>query len=622
MWLLSTDRAELHLHNNPEDVPGGYAILSHVWDTREQTYQDIRQLQENCASDRTNPRDFVGEKIKQSCLIAERHGYKWIWNDTCCIDKTSSSALSEAINSMYRYYSLADVCYAFLADVPSASSTRPLDEKSAKLFAKSKWHKRGWTLQELIAPSFLIFLSSRWEVLGTKHHLASLLESVTRVPAPLLTNEQELGSFSPAQRISWAADRETTRIEDRAYSLLGIFGIHMTTLYGEGERAFQRLQEKIMKTSIDTSLFTWGPRIEWSSLCAAASAKGRHHDHRNSDLYLLSTSPRKYHLASKVYFATSPTLFGRTPNDPAIETLGGQVIRKPYSSRPTSIPTFSITQYGVHCHFPVITTPSFKVAILFCRDETTQLGLILTPCPDALDPLLPLYHTGWSSSDGTEPVRVVQLGDSLDNLRFFDVPVEIRWEELYIATRPPPIATPIPHRFYARSLFAPFRLSQHVFTTITKSGWGLIRDVTDSHLWVDRQTSDLSFIRRGPEGVCLIFAMGTCSDPSKHLTESHTLSSLRPEHWASFWIIQGESTDDSTRPSHRCPEDHIARWPDMKRLFVEKHAGYYYPFAVSFSRCPVNPDETLVLSAAKAGVRHRLGVSGFSRYGPFAIANV
>ena len=127
MWLLSTDRAELHEFLSPVDVlpDGGYAILSHVWnkppEPKEQSFKDVRKIVKRCKAEGKNPRDHVSEKIRRSCEIAEADGYKWIWNDTCCIDKTSSAELTEAINSMYRYYSLADVCFVYLRDVPTSS---------------------------------------------------------------------------------------------------------------------------------------------------------------------------------------------------------------------------------------------------------------------------------------------------------------------------------------------------------------------------------------------------------------------------------------------------------------------------------------------------------------------
>ena len=260
MWLLNTHRAELQFFPTPHSVPKGYAILSHVWDGEEESFHDIQALRAQCASTGANPRDLTSPKVRNFCLLAEQHGYDWVWIDTCCIDKSSSAELSEAINSMFRWYSLAETCYAYLADVSRATFSH--DAAGARTFCQSRWHTRGWTLQELIAPDIVVFLSSEWKVLGTRVGLADLLEKITNIPVEVLRLETELSSVSIAARMSWAAKRKTTRPEDEAYCLMGIFRINMPTLYGEGRQAFQRLQEEIMRRSTDTSLFAWGAPTE------------------------------------------------------------------------------------------------------------------------------------------------------------------------------------------------------------------------------------------------------------------------------------------------------------------------------------------------------------------------
>jgi hypothetical protein len=170
----------------------------------------------------------------------------------CCIDKTSSAELSEAINSMYHWYRKADVCFAYLEDVPSAGTEFPLSS-----MANSRWFSRGWTLQELVAPQIIEFYASDWKFLGTKEDSCDRLSSITGIHAEALRN-QPVESFSIAQKMSWASRRTTTRPEDIAYSLLGLFNVSMPVLYGEGaKKAFARLQEEIMKDSDDQSLFAW-----------------------------------------------------------------------------------------------------------------------------------------------------------------------------------------------------------------------------------------------------------------------------------------------------------------------------------------------------------------------------
>ena len=273
MWLLSTDRAELHYFPSPEQVPDGYATLSHVWDKEgEQTFQDIRKIQEDCKKDGRNPRTVVCKKIRRCCRLAEQHGYQWVWIDTCCIDKTSSAELSEAINSMFHYYSLAIVCYGYLRDVDDPPADNREILTLPPLDTTSVWFIRGWTLQELIAPHLFLFVSRSWKVLGTKADYAELLEETTGIPAAVLRLELSYTIPSIAQRMSWIGDRKTTRVEDEAYCLLGLFGIHMPTLYGEGRNAFQRLQEEIMRQSVDTTLFAWMGREEDPESCSCLFA--------------------------------------------------------------------------------------------------------------------------------------------------------------------------------------------------------------------------------------------------------------------------------------------------------------------------------------------------------------
>jgi hypothetical protein len=221
-----------------------YAILSHTWEKEELSFHDIQG---------GNAKNMAGyAKVEGCCLKAQLDCIDYVWIDTCCIDKTSSAELSEAINSMYRWYKEAQVCYAYLADVPSGEALQSADSP----FVKSRWFRRGWTLQELIAPSSLVFYGNDWVEIGTKLSLQKLVCAITGIPIDVL-KFGDVGEFSVAQRMSWASKRQTTRVEDMAYCLMGLFGVNMPMLYGEGERAFERLQEEIMKTSDDHTLFAW-----------------------------------------------------------------------------------------------------------------------------------------------------------------------------------------------------------------------------------------------------------------------------------------------------------------------------------------------------------------------------
>ena len=298
MWLLSTDRAELRSFPSPDNIGDEYAILSHVWDGQEMSFQDLRALHDDYRTTGRVPRDYVSPKIRHSCLLAQQHGYNWIWIDACCIDKTSSAELSEAINSMFRFYALAHACYVFLRDVPSNCILS--DKDSA--FRKSRWHERGWTLQELLAPKLVIFISSDWNVIGTKSELAYLLEEVTRIPVSVLRFEEDLSDVDIARRMSWAGTRKTTRLEDEAYCLMGIFGVNMPTLYGEGSKAFYRLQEEIMRTSGDASIFAWGIRRDFNFASEHSYKFNPHHKHLRETSYLLAFSPSLFSDSNDIGF--------------------------------------------------------------------------------------------------------------------------------------------------------------------------------------------------------------------------------------------------------------------------------------------------------------------------------
>ena len=243
-----------------DDEVTEYAILSHRWIEQEVDYNEVVELAKMDEEDRNEIRQRVGyRKVLRSCEQAKEDGYKWLWIDTCCIDKRSSAELSEAINSMYRWYENSRICYAYLHDLPSSSF--PIAKDNAG-YPKSngwpEWFSRGWTLQEMIAPRDLQFFNKDWYPIGDKRTLSPILEDITQVPRHI--PEEGLSSNRPcvAQIMSWAADRTTTRVEDRAYSLMGLLDVNMPMLYGEGKKACHRLQLEIIRTSNDQSIFAWG----------------------------------------------------------------------------------------------------------------------------------------------------------------------------------------------------------------------------------------------------------------------------------------------------------------------------------------------------------------------------
>jgi hypothetical protein len=220
-----------------------YAVLSHTWgpDGDEVTFQE---MQVGVGKDKAGY-----DKIQFCGRQAANDGLNYFWVDTCCIDKLSSAELSEAINTMFKWYRNAAKCYALLSDVSTDACGKYPEVSWEEAFHKSRWFTRGWTLQELIAPARVEFYSKEGHPLGNKELLEEMITERTGVPVRAL-RASDLSSFSPRERMSWARNRETKREEDMAYCLLGIFNIYMPLLYGEGvENAFRRLWDEISKLS-------------------------------------------------------------------------------------------------------------------------------------------------------------------------------------------------------------------------------------------------------------------------------------------------------------------------------------------------------------------------------------
>ena len=245
-----------------------YAILSHRWGRAEDevSFRDMMYAQND-----DNPQHSLTmlhrkrkafDKIENCCRQAMHDGLAHAWVDTCCIDKSSSAELSEALNSMFEWYGWAKICYVYMEDVESRRDDEgkvKKEDHSAKdsSFRASRWFTRGWTLQEMIAPLDVRFYARDWVEIGRKREMTDLLREITRVAKDVLVHPHAVKNVCVSQKMYWASNRETTRLEDRAYSLLGLFGISMPILYGEGSRAFARLQEEIIRSSFDHTIFAW-----------------------------------------------------------------------------------------------------------------------------------------------------------------------------------------------------------------------------------------------------------------------------------------------------------------------------------------------------------------------------
>jgi Heterokaryon incompatibility protein (HET) len=218
MRLIHSEHLTFKSFMEYQSIPK-YAILSHTWQDDEITYRDMVE----CSNEVVLKRGY--RKIKACAQQAVKDGLDYFWVDTCCIDKSSSAELSEAINSMFRWYRNADVCYAYLYDIPARFPNTHRRTWTAK-FQTSRWFTRGWTLQELIAPRCLEFYSEDWSHIGTKEDLTSAITDRTGIPYEVVISS-DFSKASLAQRMSWAAGRSTSRREDAAYCLMGLFDVSM-----------------------------------------------------------------------------------------------------------------------------------------------------------------------------------------------------------------------------------------------------------------------------------------------------------------------------------------------------------------------------------------------------------
>ncbi|KAF2102615.1 HET-domain-containing protein, partial [Rhizodiscina lignyota] len=313
--IRCVDRDALELVEYLDDETPPYAILSHTWGKEEITFQQFQGSTDEL-------KGLAGfRKIQNACNKARRLKLNFVWVDTCCIDKKSSAELSEAINSMFRFYQRAKVCLAFLEDVrnPGSAEEQTLMESE---FAKSRWFTRGWTLQELIAPRHIEFYAADWRFLGSKAEtFSAAISRITGIDGMVLRNPDLLrdGDICIANKMAWASGRHTSRVEDMAYCLLGLFDVNMPLIYGERDKAFIRLQEEIIRVSDDQSIFA--------------------HDQENK---ILATDP--------IYFR------------------GGARIVKAYDKRYSPSESFTMTHRGLHIQLPLVAIANrIYQGILQCR---------------------------------------------------------------------------------------------------------------------------------------------------------------------------------------------------------------------------------------------------------------
>ncbi|KAM3417186.1 hypothetical protein BST61_g5446 [Cercospora zeina] len=263
MRLLNASTLELREFGESSIPP--YYIASHRWSSDETTYKDVKKRRNTTSLGYAKLQSFCGfiqrtnvPTTRAMTTLGIERSCNWLWIDTACMDKSSSADLSECINSMFHYYAVSQICYAYLQDVGPLRN----HESAIMDFVQSEWFRRGWTLQELLAPRTVVFLNRDWEVLGHKCQvpkcdlscqgfgtcLNAKIEKITGINLAYLSRRWAPRTIRMMEFVqAWMKQRKTERIEDQAYCLLGLLGINLAPIYGERENAQLRLREEFDK---------------------------------------------------------------------------------------------------------------------------------------------------------------------------------------------------------------------------------------------------------------------------------------------------------------------------------------------------------------------------------------
>jgi hypothetical protein len=280
-FLQFFDSGDYCLTSLPSEPKPFYGILSHRWGAAgdEISYKELMDGKHRSISKSDLGR--LGVRKLQFCQhMAAKEGLRYFWIVTCCINKQDQSELSYALNSMFHWYKQAVRCYVYMSDVSYTKSREPIHNMT---FENSQWFARGWTLQELLAPASVVFYSQEETLIGDKRLLEERIHQITKIPVRALRGSSSLSTFSVDERFKWTSGRETTRPEDMAYCLLGIFDVWMTPVYADGDperlrsKAIKELKSKIEKEEVVEDVIVIGG-ASWSDLSALADYRLRELD--------------------------------------------------------------------------------------------------------------------------------------------------------------------------------------------------------------------------------------------------------------------------------------------------------------------------------------------------------
>ena len=224
-----------------------YGMFSHKWEASEPLFKDVMGKDVYGLSD-----TLTHEKLKMFCKIIRDDELNWAWSDTCCINQEDPTVLQEALVSMFKWYEGSALTVVYLRDVP------------LRRLVESVWNSRAWTLQEYHASKVVRFYNGDWTLyknLGTPNHkdspeIVAEMEEATWIQASALMALRP-GLEDIREKLRLASTRQSTRVEDAAYSLFGIFSVSLPAVYGEGNQALGRLLAQLLTSSGDTSILAW-----------------------------------------------------------------------------------------------------------------------------------------------------------------------------------------------------------------------------------------------------------------------------------------------------------------------------------------------------------------------------
>ncbi|KID79353.1 Vegetative incompatibility protein HET-E-1 [Metarhizium brunneum] len=533
MRLLKTaNYALFEAHDIPVPFPH-YAILSHTWTSpkEEITYQDIRKRKSDIENNIYKQKGW--SKLTKFCDRAAKDGWDWAWMDNCCIDKTNPADIQEAINAMFRYYQDAGLCYAYLEDVDALAALEDAglheDEDPDEIanlndiacpdslayealhsdFIKARWFSRGWTLQELLAPHYLVFVDREWRRIGSRETWASEIKEASSIEARHLTSFRptDFQSCSIAMRLSWASRRVTTVQEDETYSLLGLFGVSLPLIYGEGRwRAFNRLQRELITVYNDDSIFAW--TVEQPTVSGQSN---------NSGWGILASSSEQFRGASE------------------IESLGH------FSS------SFSMTNRGLEMRAKLIRhkgDPSLCLLRLNCGVQPGgYVGIYLRHVYDAYDrvhvqelcDMDNLDPNDWEGERGNSPIliRVSSSADTLTRSSIFalEYPAHIRIGTKYFVDFSPSMIDSRMQVFDqdSQSTLLPDLTEDELFTEPNRTIFINIELLTEGFKW------ELDVIINLTEnGFPSVGVLGRASEPWERLGDPLGLASQRYDALANY----------------------------------------------------------------------------------------